>query len=229
MNSALELAGISKTYPSGGRRLAVLSDVSLRVDGGEVVWLRGPSGAGKSTLLNIAGLLAFPDRGSVRLAGEETAGMRGGRLARMRARVGFVFQDHNLLAHLTSVENIMLASRADARTARKRAESMLDHLGLADRAGFPAAQLSGGEQKRIAVARALMNRPAVVLADEPTAGLDAEATGKVLGQLTAAAETGQAVLIASHDEIVASISDRSVALAGATLTGSGPTPTGADS
>ncbi|MEW2431955.1 ABC transporter ATP-binding protein [Micromonospora sp. NPDC047644] len=215
---ALELTDIAKGYARGDKLVRVLTDVHLSVTPGEIVWLQGPSGAGKSTLLNIAGLLAVPDAGRVRIAGQDASRISSRQAAVLRAtKLGFVFQEHNLFGHLTSIDNIMLPSLDSARVARSKAISMVAQLGLADRAQFTANRLSGGEQKRIAVARALINKPAIVLADEPTAGLDSEAIHEVLAQFTSAANDGLAVVIASHDNVVSDISQRTVALSDGAL------------
>jgi ABC-type lipoprotein export system ATPase subunit len=196
----------------------VLSNVNLAVSRGEIVWLRGVSGSGKTTLLNLAGLLAAPDAGLVRIGGEQAVGLSDRRAARMRAQtLGFIFQQHNLIGHLTAVENIVLPALRPERHAEEQARIMLTELGLRERADFTANQLSGGERQRIAIARALINEPAVILADEPVSGLDADSANDVLRQLTRAAAAGHAVVVASHDDIVATIAGRTVTMAGGRL------------
>jgi len=225
MTYALQLDAVDKSYPGKGERIAILARVDFQVAPGQVVWLRGASGSGKTTLLNIAGLLAAPDAGTVRVGGQPAPRLGGRQAARLRGRtLGFVFQQHNLLGHLTAIENIVLAARAPLRQAHAQARVALDSLGLTARADFPADRLSGGERQRIAVARALINKPAVVLADEPISGLDADSAGEVLRQLAAAAAAGHAVVLASHDDAAATIAHRTVTLAGGRLLEHEPDP-----
>lgn len=213
MTHVLQLADVRKTYPARDDRMCVLAGVTLAIRPGEVVWLRGASGSGKTTLLTIAGLLAPPDSGEVRINGVAATGLSNTRIAALRGHsLGFVFQQHNLISHLTAVENIVLPARDGKRSAEHRARSMLANLGLDHRADFPANRLSGGERQRIAIARALINAPAVVLADEPISGLDADSATHVLHQLSIAAGNSRGVLVASHDSTVATIADRTITL-----------------
>jgi ABC-type lipoprotein export system ATPase subunit len=212
--SVLELRGVEREYSVSGRRLSVLRGVSFALRAGEVVWLDGVSGSGKTTVLNVAGLLTRCTRGEVLLAGQVTNGLDDRKLSRLRAHMlGFVFQSHNLLAHFSALENVMLPSLAPSGPARQQAMELLATAGLSDRADLVAARLSGGEQQRVALARALINTPTVVLADEPTAGLDAAAAGIVLAQLRSAARNGRAVLIAAHDRAVGDFCDRRLTIA----------------
>lgn len=213
MTYALELADISKTFAVNGRRLRVLSDVNLAVSAGTVLWVRGPSGTGKTTLLCIAGLLARPSAGTVRIEGKPVSNLNGRHTAHVRAhKLGFVFQLHNLIDSLTVLENVLLPALASREESHARARELLVDLGVLGHAGHKASLLSGGERQRVAVARALINRPPIILADEPITGLDPESAHHVLERLLAAAHGGCAVIIASHDQTVASIADRAVDL-----------------
>lgn len=163
----IDIKGITKSFGS----LQVLKGIDLHINKGEVVSIVGPSGAGKTTLLQIIGTLDKPDSGSVVVDGVETQQLSGHKLSEFRNRhVGFVFQFHQLLPEFTAIENVMIPAFIAGKStseARKRAEELLDFMGLADRARHKPSELSGGEKQRVAVARALVNRPAVILADEP--------------------------------------------------------------
>lgn len=170
----LEARDIHKSYG----RLNVLKGVSMKVDEAEVVSIVGSSGAGKSTLLHILGTLDHPDKGELLIDGERVRFNKARDLAAFRnSRIGFVFQFHHLLPEFTAVENVMvpaLIAKSDKASALKRAKSLLGDLGLGDRIEHKPSQLSGGEQQRVAVARALMNEPGIVLADEPSGNLDSD-------------------------------------------------------
>jgi putative ABC transport system ATP-binding protein len=214
--------GLHKTYRIGSSQVEAVNGVSLTVRHGEIVVLRGRSGSGKSTLLNVLGLLTRADGGRMSLCGVNPLALTARGVADLRAaQLGFVFQAFNLLPHLTAVENVTLASRAGERRARARALELLDRAGLANRATHRPAQLSGGEQQRVALVRALMNRPALVLADEPTGNLDAESEALVLGELRKAATAGCAVVIASHSAIVCASADRAIVLSAGRLATAG--------
>ncbi|MFD0980885.1 ABC transporter ATP-binding protein [Tropicimonas aquimaris] len=216
----LELMGIEKTYnPGTPGAVSVLGGVDLRVDAGEIVALVAPSGAGKSTLLHIAGLLDTADAGQVRLAGREMT--RSGDVARTTARrreVGFVYQFHHLLPEFSAAENIVLpqlANAVPAAAARARAGELLESVGLTARAGHRPAQLSGGEQQRVAFCRALANAPRLLLADEPTGNLDPATSDTVFAALMRLVrETGLAALVATHNLELAGRMDRVVRLEG---------------
>lgn len=198
----LELRGVQKAYAgAAARRVSVLEGVDLRVGAGEFLVLTGASGAGKTTLLNVAGLLDAPDAGTVLFEG---AVVRASGAAPLRLRrIGFVFQHHYLVPDLTVRENVLvhaLAAGADtAAAARARVNALLERVGLASLSDRLPRELSGGEQQRAGVARALVNRPALVLADEPTASLDAASATAVVGLLAEAAAEGAAVLVATHE------------------------------
>jgi lipoprotein-releasing system ATP-binding protein len=223
MSEALRLAGIEKGYGRGGPgEIRVLTGADLALQAGEVCALVAPSGAGKSTLLHIAGLLDLPDAGTVRIAGEEMSAQ--GDRARTRARrrlIGFVYQFHHLLPEFSAAENVAIPQLADGRPraqAEARAEALLGRVGLSHRARHRPAELSGGEQQRVAFARALANAPRLLLADEPTGNLDPATSDAVFAELMALVrETGLAALIATHNLELAGRMDRAVRLEGGRL------------
>jgi lipoprotein-releasing system ATP-binding protein len=214
----LALDGISKAYnPGRPGEVRVLDAVDLEIAAGEVVALVAPSGAGKSTLLHIAGLLDRADGGRVRIAGKDTTGFDDARRTALRREdVGFVYQFHHLLPEFTAAENIVLpqlANGTDRRAAQARAESLLDKVGLAARAGHRPAALSGGEQQRVAFCRALANAPRLLLADEPTGNLDPATSERVFAALMDLVRaTGLAALIATHNPDLAARMDRRLRL-----------------
>ena len=215
--AALELQGVTRTFRQGGVALEVLRGVDLALKKGEIVALVGPSGSGKSTLLHIAGLLERPDSGEVVIGGATAGRMSDAQRTRLRrTTLGFVYQFHHLLPEFSALENIMLPLLIDGasrKIARDRANDLLQRFGLADRARHRPARLSGGEQQRIAIARAVANRPAVLFADEPTGNLDAKTAGVVFGELAELAQAnGLAALVATHNQALAERMDRTVEL-----------------
>ncbi len=217
-DTVLELEGICKVYnPGTPGAVDVLSGVNLSVGRGEIVALVAPSGAGKSTLLHIAGLLDTASAGHVRLNGREM-GVKGdsARTIARRREVGFVYQFHHLLPEFTAAENIILPQLANAipaAEAEARAAMLLASVGMTDRAAHRPSQLSGGEQQRVAVCRALANAPRLLLADEPTGNLDPGTSDTVFAALlTLVRETGMAALIATHNLELAGRMDRVVRL-----------------
>ena len=211
------LAGISKTYHQGLKSLEVLRGVDLQAGEGEIVALVGPSGAGKSTLLHIAGLLERPDAGEVYLSGEACGKLgEDGRTDLRRHNIGFVYQYHHLLPEFSALENIALPQiikGVSKKIAYERAGELLDWLGLAERATHRPGQLSGGEQQRVAISRALANSPKVLLADEPTGNLDPHTADEVFQVLLKLARgAGLAAVIATHNPLLASMMDRAVRL-----------------
>jgi putative ABC transport system ATP-binding protein len=209
MTAVVIARALHKTYEVGGVPVTALAAASLAVDAGDVVAVRGRSGSGKSTLLLVLGLMAWADSGSLHIDGVDVSAVSGNDAADIRARrIGFVFQAFNLLGHLTAEENVLLASRGSERRARPRARLLLESAGLGDRRAHLPSQLSGGEQQRVAVARALMTEPALLLADEPTGNLDAESEQLVLDQLRQAAAAGCSVVVASHSDTVCRSVDR---------------------
>ncbi len=220
MNDILRLTGVTKAYNRGqSSEIAVLTGLDLAVAQGEVVALVAPSGAGKSTLLHIAGLLDTADGGTVTLDGRDMTTLSdASRTAARRTEIGFVYQFHHLLPEFTAAENIVLpqlANGAAVRDARARAGDLLASVGVAHRAGHRPAEMSGGEQQRVAFCRALANRPKLLLADEPTGNLDPETATLVFDALMAVVRaTGLSALIATHNPDLAARMDRTVRLSG---------------
>lgn len=213
----LRLRGVSKTYRRGDEQVKVLSDLDFALDAGEFVVVTGPSGAGKSTFLHIAGGLDAPDTGSVEVTGQDVWSMRSGARAAFRRRnLGFVFQFFNLVPMLTAVENVSLPLVLDgmrARVADARAEEVLARVGLGDRVQHRPAELSGGQMQRVAVARALVARPSLVLADEPTGNLDSHSSTEVSDLLLSLSdEDGAAVVMVTHDQTAANYGTRELHL-----------------
>ncbi len=216
-DEALRLASITRHFRQGKKTLEVLRGVDLSVARGEIVALVAPSGAGKSTLLQIAGLLDTATGGTVTIEGRDLSTL--GDDERTRARrdlLGFVYQFHHLLPEFSAVENVAIPMWAAGRRRAEgleRAGGLLDRVGLAERLGHRPAELSGGEQQRVAICRALANEPAVLLADEPTGNLDPETSGRVFDMLLELVrETGLAALIATHNQELAARMDRVVRL-----------------
>ncbi|WP_425092056.1 ABC transporter ATP-binding protein [Tropicimonas sp. S265A] len=219
----LEIAKLTKAYNRGQpSEIAVLKGVDLTVEQGEVVALVAPSGAGKSTLLHIAGLLDVADAGTLRLNGQDVAGLTdAARTALRRETVGFIYQFHHLLPEFSALENIVLPQLANGvanGAAHQKAENLLASVGLADRAAHRPAALSGGEQQRVAFCRALANAPRLLLADEPTGNLDPDTSDTVFGAMMDQVRgTGLSALIATHNLDLAARMDRAVRLEGGAL------------
>ena len=209
----IDIKNITKSFGS----LQVLKGIDLHIDKGEVVSIVGPSGAGKTTLLQIIGTLDRPDTGSVYVDGIDVTSLSQKKLSDFRNQhLGFVFQFHQLLPEFTAVENIMIPAYiagTSQKQARQRAKELLEFMGLSDRANHKPNELSGGEKQRIAVARALMNNPAVILADEPSGSLDSK-NKEDLHQLffNLRDQFGQTFVIVTHDEQLAAITDRTIHL-----------------
>ncbi|MCI0488183.1 MAG: ABC transporter ATP-binding protein [Blastocatellia bacterium] len=209
----LRAEGLTKTYESGRNRVTVFEELSLRVDEGEMIAIVGPSGAGKSTLLHILGGLDRPDRGSVKLGEFDIFKLGDVDLARFRNKeIGFIFQFHHLLPEFTALENAMmplLINRSQKGAAKSRAESVLESVGLTSRALHRPGELSGGEQARVALARALVAGPRVLLADEPTGDLDSKTSESIHSLLKEIHRLQKLTsLIVTHNERLASICDR---------------------
>lgn len=206
----LDLDHISKTYRSGPRTVRAVDDVSLSVDTGEFVAVAGPSGCGKTTLLLVAGGLLAPDSGTVAIAGENPYVVAADQRARFRAaNIGFVFQQFHLVPYLTVEDNVLSAAMATKLPdAKSRAAELLAKFGLESRAHHVPAELSTGERQRTALARALLNRPKLILADEPTGNLDRENATIVLRHLKEFARDGGAVLLVTHDHNALAFADR---------------------
>jgi lipoprotein-releasing system ATP-binding protein len=216
MNSGpvLSLRGMARSYQTGGgRMLEVLRGVDLDIYPGEIVGLIGPSGSGKSSLLHAAGLLEHPTAGRVSVAGTDCTDLNDRARSRLRLNtIGFVYQFHHLLAEFTALDNValpLMIAGLGRKKARGRAEELLGRLGLAERLSHQPAQLSGGEQQRVAIARSLANRPRLLLADEPTGNLDTATSGAVFQNLFDLARIeGVGALIATHNMELASFMDR---------------------
>jgi len=213
----LAVSGLSRSFEQGGVKIEVLRGVDLVVGPGEIVALLGPSGSGKSTLLQAVGLLEGGFQGSIRIEGAEAANLDAdGRTRVRRQSLGFVYQFHHLLPDFSAAENVVLPQmiKGEQRNiADARAEALLTALGLGHRLTHRPSQLSGGEQQRVAVARALANRPALVLADEPTGNLDEATADVVLAEfLRLVRGEGSAALVATHNERLALKMDRVVRL-----------------
>jgi ABC-type lipoprotein export system ATPase subunit len=212
----LRAHALDKEYGQGAGVVRALDSVELQVDSGETLAVMGPSGCGKSTLLHLVGGLERPSSGEVWLAGRRIDEMSEKELARLRRRaIGFVFQAFHLMEELTAAENVempaLLAGRSP-RAARRRAEELLEQVGLADRGGHLPSTLSGGQRQRVAIARALSNEPLVVLADEPTGNLDSAATVDVLRLLESLRAAGHTLLIVTHDSRIAATADRLITM-----------------
>jgi lipoprotein-releasing system ATP-binding protein len=216
------IESLEKSFQHMGRTLEVLRGIDLTIMPGEIMAIVGPSGAGKSTLLHCMGTLDLPSAGKIRLAGEELTTMSGSRLAAVRNReIGFVFQFHHLLPEFTALENVCIPAYIKGTPeapAQARAKELLDYLGLSARLAHKPTQLSGGEQQRVAVARALMNQPSVIFADEPTGNLDT-ASSQELHQLIfqLRKDLNQTFLIVTHNLELAAMSDRTVRMSDGNL------------
>jgi putative ABC transport system ATP-binding protein len=209
----LDVKGLTRVFGAGESAVHAVDGVDLTLRRGEVLLIMGPSGSGKTTLLSMIGGLLRPTAGSIRLAGRELVGLSEGQLAAVRRhQIGFVFQTFNLLSALSALENVEVAlnlAGVSGRAAHERSESLLRQLGLGARLHALPATLSGGEQQRVSLARALANDPMLLLADEPTANLDSrhgQAVVSLLGDI--ARRQGHAVIIVSHDQRIRAVADR---------------------
>ena len=206
--SQYELSGVGRSFRRGSATIHAVDGVELAIEAGELVALEGPSGSGKTTLLQLLGALDRPSSGRVQFEGNDLAKLPDGRLAELRLRAfGFVFQQFNLIPTLTALENVeakLAPAGLPAADARERARALLAEVGLADRATHLPAHLSGGEQQRVGIARALVLEPAVILADEPTGNLDSRTGAEIVDTLAElAAERGTTVIVATHDAALA--------------------------
>ena len=213
----IQLKNVSRVYPAQAEQasgvIRALDDFSFTVDPGEWVAIMGPSGSGKSTLVNLIGCLDRPSSGRIWLNGENVSSLTASELNRVRAeKIGFVFQQFHLIPYLTAVENIMLAQYFHSMTDEQEALEALERVGLKDRAKHLPSQLSGGEQQRVCIARALINDPKIVLADEPTGNLDAVNEAIVLRLLRDLHKQGRTIVMVTHDPVVARVADRRIEL-----------------
>jgi len=223
----IQIKNVTKLYPakaadiesgngnasSSSGVIRALDDISLHVEAGEWLSIMGPSGSGKSTLVNLIGCLDRPSAGEVWLDGQNVAGVSSSELDRVRAeKIGFIFQQFHLIPFLTAVENVMLAQYFHSMTDEKEATEALRRIGLSDREHHLPSQLSGGEQQRVCIARALINDPKIILADEPTGNLDAQNEEIVLRLLREFHQQGRTIVMVTHDPVVARLADRRIEL-----------------
>ncbi len=214
MNPIIETQGVTKVYGANGAAVHALRGIDLTVEKGEFVALIGPSGSGKSTLMAILGCLDLPTAGTYTLDGRQVQGLSGGELAQIRnEKVGFVFQSYNLLPKASIVRNVelpMLYAGVGRKERRERALALLEKVGIADKADKLPATLSGGQKQRVAVARALANEPALLLADEPTGALDSKTGAEVLDLFRELHQQGHTLLLVTHDPSIAALAERRV-------------------
>ncbi len=208
----IKLSGVSKVYRTKHGEVRAVDGVTLAIDAGEFVALKGHSGSGKSTLLALLGGLALPNAGSVLVAGHDVGKLSSSERARFREEnVGFVFQMFHLLPYLSVLDNVLVAAAANARVAsRDYAKQLLNEFGMSERITHRPSQLSAGERQRVAMARALLNRPKLLLADEPTGNLDEKSAAALLSFLGGFHQEGGTIVLATHDERAAERADRSL-------------------
>ena len=208
----LQVQGVTKRYESAGGEVVALRDLDLTIDQGEFVTIMGPSGSGKTTLLNCLSLLDDIDEGTIVLAGKDVRKMKDAKRTAFRGKhMGFIFQAFNLIPVFTAAENVelpLLLNGADPRKARAAAMKTLGKVGLGERVNHRPNELSGGEQQRVAVARALAGRPRIVWADEPTGNLDSETAKQVIGMLGQLHRQGMTVMLVTHDAQIGSVANR---------------------
>ena len=208
----IHMNNIVKQYKLGGESIYALDHVSLHVGEGEYVAIIGPSGSGKSTLMNIIGCLDTADSGEYQLAGKKIGSYSSRQLARLRNRhIGFIFQGFHLLQKLTALENVelpLIYQKVGRRERRKRAKASLEKVGLGQRMGHKPTELSGGQQQRCAIARALVTRPNLILADEPTGNLDSRTGQEIMAMLDELHAAGNTIVLITHDSDVAARADR---------------------
>lgn len=204
---AIRLRDIKKIYQMGGQELAALNGINLDIKRGEFAALMGPSGSGKSTLMNILGCLDRPTVGSYELEGKEVAHLSDDELAMMRNQhIGFVFQNFNLLSRISSLENVALPlvyAGVGVSERRKRAQQVLEAVGLGDRAEHLPNELSGGQRQRVAIARALVNNPEIIMADEPTGNLDTKSTKEIMEIFQEMHGRGKTIILVTHEPEIA--------------------------
>jgi len=213
----IKVHGLNHSYGKGELKKQILFDVGVEIQAGEIVIVTGPSGSGKTTLLTLVGALRSAQEGSVEILGKELRKAKASTLESVRRQIGFIFQQHNLLGALSSLQNVELGVRASGKfpraTHRRRATEMLEAVGLGDRLQHKPEQLSGGQRQRVAIARALVSEPAIVMADEPTASLDKQSGREVVDRMKVLAkEHGTTILLVTHDNRILDIADRIVHL-----------------
>lgn len=209
----VEARNVSKIYRRGAEYIRAIDDISFQIGDGESVAVVGPSGSGKTTLLQLVGGMDAPTSGELRVAGQDMTRMGDPALTRLRrAQIGFVFQHFGLLPTLSVEENVLLPALFARRVARERAEMLLARVGLSARRGHRPGELSGGEMQRTAIARALINQPRLLLADEPTGNLDTEAGRRIIALLQELRDDGLTVIVVTHNEEFAHVADRRLVL-----------------
>ena len=213
----IRVHGLNHSYGKGELKKQILFDIAVEIQAGEIVIVTGPSGSGKTTLLTLVGALRSAQEGSVEILGKELRKARPATLESVRRQIGFIFQQHNLLGALSSLQNVELGVRASGKfprsEQRRRASEMLEAVGLAERLDHKPEQLSGGQRQRVAIARALVSEPAIVMADEPTASLDKQSGREVVDRMKVLAkEHGTTILLVTHDNRILDIADRIVHL-----------------
>ena len=222
-----EMTDIQKFYQMGDERMHVLKNINLSLQQGEYLSILGPSGSGKSTLMNIIGCLDVPTSGRYLLRGREVEGMTETELAQLRSsEIGFIFQNSQLLPRLTAQKNVelpLIYAGIAPRERRRRAEQMLDRVGLSDRKNHYPNQLSGGQQQRVAIARALVGNPSLLLADEPTGALDQKTGRQVMALFQELSAEGRTIIMITHDTNIASYAKRIVHIIDGELTEGGGT------
>lgn len=208
---AISIRQLNYYYGNGNLRKQALFDISLDIQAGEIVILTGPSGSGKTTLLSIAGALRSAQEGSLLMLGENLIGMGEMQLMKVRQRIGFIFQSHNLFQSLTACQNVKMALEMwhlPFNEVESRAIAILEQLGLEQRIHYKPDSLSGGQKQRVAIARALVNRPQIILADEPTAALDKNSGRDVVNLMRELAAEGKTILMVTHDNRIFDVADR---------------------
>lgn len=216
----VEVSNVRKSYMLGKMEVPVLSNISLRIEKGEFLAIVGPSGSGKSTLMNLIGCLDRPTEGQVLIKGRDLDGMSDEELARLRGlEIGFVFQTFNLVPRLTAFENVLLPTFANSRSTdpQKRAKELLSIMGLKDRMRHRPGELSGGQSQRVSIARALINDPSILLADEPTGNLDSKTGFEILNIFMDLNKDGRTVVIVTHDPEIAKFADRIILVKDGTI------------
>ena len=213
----IKVSGLNHAFGKGDLRKQILFDITTEIPEGEIVIVTGPSGSGKTTLLTLVGALRSAQEGSIEVLGEQLRGAKPRTLEKVRRQIGYIFQQHNLLGALTSLQNVELGLRVTGRFSRSelqhRATAMLEAVGLGDRMHYKPGQLSGGQRQRVAIARALVGEPAMLLADEPTASLDKQSGRDVVERMKSLAkEKGTTMLLVTHDNRILDIADRIVHL-----------------
>lgn len=208
----IELEDVTKVYQMGENILEALSSSNISIESGEFVAVMGPSGSGKSTLMNMIGALDTPSSGDVIISGENVSELGADELAFLRSdKIGFIFQQFNLIPSMNATENValpMVFAGADKKERTRRAEQLLERVGLEDRLTHMPSELSGGQRQRVSIARSLANNPDIILADEPTGNLDTETGEKIMDLLTELNNEGKTIIMVTHDEKDAEYADR---------------------